>query len=155
MALQTAIGRRQQTEIDCLTAARQNLQDEHALRPAAPARRDNADIDRDTQQVTENLNAQQALQDATTTAVRQADELLGYLIMHSTKPNSEPNNLIRRLQRTSVGKLSDSSDINTPQELAYNGTPCYRASYIHNLDGQRHRNSSSFKNGYKTSQPTR
>ena len=46
---------------------------------------------------------------------------------------------------TSVGKCFDNSDINMPQDLAYNSTPCYRALYIH-LDRQRHHNNSSFKN---------
>ena len=48
-------------------------------------------------------NAQQVLQDATTTAARRAGELFGYLIMHATKPGSEPNNLLRQLQRTNIG----------------------------------------------------
>ena len=56
---------------------------------------------------------------------------------------------------TSVGKCFDNSDINMQQEPVYNSTPCYRASYILNLDGQKHHNNNSFKNGYKTSQHTR
>ena len=51
----------------------------------------------------DDLNAQQVLYDATATAARRAGELLGYLLMHSTKWNSEPNNLPRRLQWTNIG----------------------------------------------------
>ena len=46
---------------------------------------------------------------------------------------------------TSVGKCTDSWDINMLQELVYNSTPCYRALCIPNLDGQRHHNNSSSK----------
>ena len=48
-----------------------------------------------------DLNDQQRLYD-NTTAGRCARELLGNLIVHSTKPNSEPSNLLRRLQRTNI-----------------------------------------------------
>ena len=101
MVLQTEAGARQNTEIVRLRTARQELQDECALPPAE--RRDFAIIDPEIQQVTNDLNAQQVLQDAATAQVRRAGELLGYLIMHATKPGSEPNNLLRRLQRTNIG----------------------------------------------------
>ena len=37
-----------------------------------------------------------------TTAARHTGELLRYLIVHSTRPNSEPNNLLHWLQQTSI-----------------------------------------------------
>ena len=67
------------------------------------ARRDNNVIDNEIRQVNQDLNAQQALQDATTEGVRWAGELPGYLIMQATKRNSEPNNRLCRLQRTNIG----------------------------------------------------
>ena len=94
-------GARQGAEILRLRARLQELRDERALPPAD--RRDLGVIDGDTQQDNNHLNAQQVLQDATTTAVRRAGELFGYLIMHATKPGSEPNNLLRRLQWTNIG----------------------------------------------------
>ena len=87
----------------CLTQTFQNLRDERATPLGDPARRDNNVIDNEIRQVNQELNAQQTLQDATTAEVRRAGELLGYFIMHATKPNSEPNNLLRRLQRTNIG----------------------------------------------------
>ena len=57
--------------------------------------------------------------------------------------------------QTSDGKCLDNSDINILQELVCNNTSYYRVLYIHNLDGQRHRNNESFRSGYKTSQLTR
>ena len=102
MVQQTPAGRRQHQEIVRLSHARQDLRDERALLQGNPQDRDNNVIDADVQQIANDLNAQRALQDATTAGVRRAGELLGYLIMHSTKPNSEPNNLLRRLQRTSI-----------------------------------------------------
>ena len=101
MVLQTEAGARQGAEILRLRAHLQELRDERALPPAE--RRDLGVMDGDIQQDNNDLNAQQALQDATTTAVRRAGELFGYLIMHATEPGSEPNNLLRRLQRTNVG----------------------------------------------------
>ena len=56
---------------------------------------------------------------------------------------------------TSDGKCFDNFDINMLQELVYSSTPYYRALYIHNLDGQRHRNNNNFRSGYKMSQHTR
>ena len=57
--------------------------------PLPPAeRRDLAVIDTEIQQATNDLDAQRLLQDATTTQVRRAGELFGYLIMHATKPGS-------------------------------------------------------------------
>ena len=47
--------------------------------------------------------------------------------------------------RTLVGKCIDNFDVNMLQELVCNSTHCYRALRILNLDGQRHRNNSSFK----------
>ena len=52
---------------------------------------------------TEDLDAQRVLQDARIAGVSRAGKLLGYLIVHATEPNSKPNNLLRRLQRTNVG----------------------------------------------------
>ena len=101
MVLQTAAGARQGAEIIRHRARIQALQDERALPQAE--RREHGVIDPEIQQATNDLNAQQLLQDATTTAVRRAGELFGYLIMHATKPGSEPNNLLRRLQRTNIG----------------------------------------------------
>ena len=101
MVLQTKAGTCQNTEILRLRNVRAELQDERALPPAE--RRDLAVIDPQIQQVTNDLNAQQVLQDAATTQVRCGGELFGYLIMHATKPGSEPNNLLRPLQRTNVG----------------------------------------------------
>ena len=103
MVLQIPAGVRQNAEIVHLTQARQDLRDEQALPPADAQRRDDALITRDLQQVQRDLDARNVLQDATTAAVRRAGELLGYLIMHSTKPNSESNNLLCRLQRTNIG----------------------------------------------------
>ena len=103
MVWQTPAGHRRQLEIVRRTQARQDLRDERAQPLGDPARRDNSVIDNEMQQVTVDLNAQQALQDATTAGVRRAGELLGNLIMHATKANSEPNNPLRRLQRTNIG----------------------------------------------------
>ena len=97
MAQQMPAGRRQHQEKQRLQQARQDLQDELA-QPPGDHRRANADINNDLSQTNNDLNAQQLLYDATTTAGRHARELLGHLIMHSAKPNSEPNNLLRRLQ---------------------------------------------------------
>ena len=101
MVLRTEAGARQGAEILRLRAARQELREERALPPAD--HRDLGVIDGEIQQATNDLGAQQLLQDATTTQVRRAGELFGYLIMHATKPGSEPNNLLRRLQRTNIG----------------------------------------------------
>ena len=99
MVLQTAAGARQNAEILRHRARTQALRTEREL--PQEERREHAAI----QNANNDLNAQQALQDATTTAVtvRRAGELFGYLIMHATKPGSEPNNLLRRLQRTNIG----------------------------------------------------
>ena len=141
MVLLTAAGARQDAEIALLTQARQDLRDEQALLPADTARREDAFAARDLQQTQRDLDAQNVLQDATATAVCRAGELLGYLIVHSTKPNSWE--MLRQL--TSVYSRSSCTTVHR----------CYRALYIHNLDGQRHHNNSNFKNGYKTSLPTR
>ena len=101
MVLQTAAGARQNAEILRHRARIQALRAEREL--PQDERREHAAIDEDIQNANNDLNAQQALQDATTTAVRRAGELFGYLIMHATKPGSEPNNLLRRLQRTNIG----------------------------------------------------
>ena len=98
--LRTEAGARQCAEILRLRAHHQELRDERALPPAD--RRDLGVIDGEIQQDTNDLDAQQRLQDATTT-VRRAGELFGHLIMHATKPGSKPNNLLRRLQRTNIG----------------------------------------------------
>ena len=103
MLQQTPARHRQRAEIVRLTQACQELRAERAQLLGDPARRDKNVIDAGIQQLTNDLNAQQALQDATTAAVRRAGELLGSLIMHSTKPNNEPNNLLCRLQRTNIG----------------------------------------------------
>ena len=103
MVQQTPAGHQQHLEIVRLTQARQNLRDEHAQPADAPALRADADIDNDLNQINNELTAQQQLQDATTVGVRHAGELLGHLITHATKPNSEPNNRLRRLQRTNIG----------------------------------------------------
>ena len=127
MVQSTPAGRRQHIEIAHLTQARQDLKNEHATPQGDPARRNNAGIDHDLQQVQQDLDAQQVLQDATTAGVRQADELLGYLIMHATKPNSEPNNLLRRLQKTSIGwaMCRQLRHQDAVQELVYSCTSCY------------------------------
>ena len=80
---------------------KQELQDERAL--PQTERRAHKLIDQEIHQLHKNLNAQQLLQDAVTAQVRRASELLGYLNMHSTKPGSEPNNLLRQLQRSNIG----------------------------------------------------
>ena len=103
MVQQTVAGRRRHQETARLTQACQDLRDERALSPGDPQRRGLGVIDGKTQQIINDLNAHRALQDATTAGVRRADELLGYLITHSTKPNSESNNLLRRLRRTNIG----------------------------------------------------
>ena len=72
MAQQTPAGHRQHTEIVRLTQARQDLRDERALPPGDAGRRENAVIDAEMQQITNGLNAQQVLQDATTAGVRRA-----------------------------------------------------------------------------------
>ena len=110
MVQQTPAGRRQHVEFARLTQTRQNLRDERATPQGDPARRNSADIDQDLQQVQQDLDAQQVLQDATTAGVRRAGELLGYLIMHATKPN--------------VGKCLDNLDVSTLQEFVCNSTPC-------------------------------
>ena len=101
MVLQAAAGARQNAEILRHRARIQALQAERDL-PQGD-RREHAIIDGDIQQANNDIAAQQLLQDATTTAARRAGELFGYLIMHATKPGTEPNNLIRRLQRTNIG----------------------------------------------------
>ena len=83
MVLQTAAGARQSAEILRHRARIQVLQAEGKL--PQDDRREHAAIDGDIQQTNNDLNAQQALQDVTTTAVRRAGELFGYLIMHATK----------------------------------------------------------------------
>ena len=103
MVQQTPAGQRQHVEIQRLTQAPQDLRDERATPLGHPARRDSNVIDSEIRQVNQDLNAQQALQEVTTAGVRRASELLGYLITHATKANSEPNNLLRRLQRTNIG----------------------------------------------------
>ena len=156
MILQTATGARQGADIIRHRARIQALQAERELPQGE--RREHAVIDPEIQHATNDLDAQQRLQDSTTTAVRRAGELLGYLITHATKPGSEPNNLLRRLQETKhrKGKCFDNSDINMLQELGYNSIPYNRALYILNLDRQtHHNNNNSFKNGYETSQHTR
>ena len=101
MVLRTEAGTRQGADIIRLRTRIQKRQDERAL-PLAE-RREHGIIDPEIQQATNDLNAQQVLQDATTTAVPRAGELFGYLITHATKAGSEPNNLLRRLQRTNIG----------------------------------------------------
>ena len=52
---------------------------------------------------TENVMVPRKLSTSGKRSRSRAGELLNYLIMHSTKPGSEPNNLLRRLQRTNIG----------------------------------------------------
>ena len=155
MVLQTAAGARQGAEILRHRARIQALQIEREL--PQDERREHGVIDGEIQQATNDLNAQQLLQDATTTAVRRAGELFGYLIMHATKPGSEPNNLLRRLQRTNVGwemfrqlRHQYAAGARVQQYTLLQGIV-----HPQNLDGQRHHNNNSFRNGYKTSQHTR
>ena len=100
MVLQTAAGARQGAEIVRHQARTQALQAEREL--PQEEHREHAVIDPEIQQANNDLDAQQRLQDATTTAARRAGELFGYLIMRATKPGSEPNNLLRRLRRTNI-----------------------------------------------------
>ena len=93
MVLHTEAGARQGAELVRLRAARQELREERSLPPAD--RQDLGVTDGEIQQATNNIDAQQLLQNAATTAVRRAGELFGSLIMHATKPGSEPNNLLR------------------------------------------------------------
>ena len=86
MVLQTAAGARQNVEILRHRARIQALQAEREL--PQDDRREHAVIDGDIQNANNDLNAQQALQDATTAAVRRAGEPFGDLIMHATKPGS-------------------------------------------------------------------
>ena len=95
MVQQTRAGHRQHVTIVRLTQARQDLRDECALPQGDPTSQENAVIDIEIQQITQDLVAQQVVQDAATAGVRQAGELLGYLITQATKPNSEPRNLLR------------------------------------------------------------
>ena len=142
-----------------LTAARQALRDEQALPPADPARRENAVIAQDLQQAQRNLDAQYVLQDATTAAVRREGELLGSSPRTRRSPcparANQTTYFVDFKGPTSVGTCFDNSDIRMQQDVVCSNTPCYRTLCIHNLDGQRHHNNSSFKNGYKTSLPTR
>ena len=103
MVQQTPTRHRQHQETVCLTQARQDLRDELALPPGDPQHRENVVINGDLNQINNDLNAQQTLQDATTTGVRRAGELLGYLITCATKANSEANNLLHRRQQTNIG----------------------------------------------------
>ena len=73
MVLQTAAGARQNAEILRHRARIHALQVEREI--PQDDRREHATIDGDIQQANNDLNAQQALQDATTTAVRRAGEL--------------------------------------------------------------------------------
>ena len=153
MVLQTEAGGRQGAEIQRLRNARQELEDEFALPPAE--RQDLAVIDPEIQQVTNDISAQQVLQDATTTQVRRAGELFGYLIMHGTNlVANQTTYFVDFSGPTSAGKCFDNSDISMLQELVYNSTPCYRALYIHNFDGQRHHNN-NFRSGCTTFRHTR
>ena len=101
MVLQTEAGAQQRAETARIRVSRQELQNERAL-PQADRRAHNI-IDQEIQQLNDDLDTQQQLQDAVAARVRRSGELLGCLIMHSTKPGSEPTNLLRRLQQTNIG----------------------------------------------------
>ena len=59
MVQQTPAKRRQRTETVCLTQAQQDLRDERALPQGDAARRENAVIDNEIQQITQDLSASQ------------------------------------------------------------------------------------------------
>ena len=154
MVLQTAAGARQGAEILRHRARIQALQTEREL--PQDNRREHAVIDGEIQQATNDLNAQQVLQDATTTAVRRAGELFGYLIMHATKPGSEPNNLLRRLQRTNIGwemfrqlRHQYAAGARVQQYTLLQGIVHPQPRWTETSQQQQ------FQNGYKTSQHTR
>ena len=75
MVLQTEAGAQQHAEMNRIRRGRQELQDERAL-PQGESRSHQV-IDQEIQQLNNDLNAQQALQDAVTQWVSRASELLG------------------------------------------------------------------------------
>ena len=76
--------------------------------------------------------------------------------MHATKPGSEPNNLLRRLQRTNIGwevfrqlRNQYAAGARVQQYTLLQGIVHPQPRWT---ESQRHHNNNSFKNGYKTSQ---
>ena len=154
MALQTEAGAQQHAKMARVRIAHQEFQDERAL-PQAERRAHNV-IDQEIQQLNNDLDAQQLLQDAVTARVRR---VVNFLVTSSCIQQNQAANqttyFVDFSDLTPIRKCFDNSDINMLQELVYNNMPCYRALYIHNLDGQRCHNDNSFRSGYKTSQHMR